>query len=583
MFDVAKYSGGKLARLCSWKPSLRRKSLNLLAYAIPLYLTSLVAKEVFMKIVTNISKLKMLSTFTVVGAMFALNSLAGGIFDSGVDALELSSPSIRGRQVARFETFGNEGFWTDAARLPQGIVAAKLTPVQALKAGLSVNVEALDHTTQAAIAAEIAAQGMSGPLMNSFATTVKLINANAVIGLVVKDSNRDGKLDIAHGDKAGVSCVLCHAITDHSVLNLPLGGSIGNEIDGPAAHTIAIGKILALAANTRAFYPMAQLKGADGKSIGRAPSNRGLTKDSTEAEFDAYFANTTYYPPGMFDDTVDGIGNPMHNTPLFRQDLAAPYGSAGELAKLDHFSNTVYTVLFDLTDLLSPGGRAFLHTAAGAVGDKIADDYAYVLKATGVNGYPFVRARTIGNPGNGETLIGLRVDERKLLDLNAYLFGLHSPAGVITNANAVERGRRVFLSNRSTCTQCHGANQSVPVANKIIDMKTIFPGDNPTILVQRANPASPVEDTPGNTFDDKMIVINASLRGLKRGAALPLLMDLARKPVFLHDNSVPTLERLFDSARGPLAPHPFYVQASERSDLAQFLRSLDDRDQTRLH
>lgn len=33
-----------------------------------------------------------------------------------------------GRDVYRFETFGNEGFWTDAMRLPQGVLEAKFTP-----------------------------------------------------------------------------------------------------------------------------------------------------------------------------------------------------------------------------------------------------------------------------------------------------------------------------------------------------------------------------------------------------------------------------------------------------------------------
>src|SRR5262249_7036662 len=31
--------------------------------------------------------------------------------------------AARGRDVYRYETFGNEGFWTDAVRLPQGIIA----------------------------------------------------------------------------------------------------------------------------------------------------------------------------------------------------------------------------------------------------------------------------------------------------------------------------------------------------------------------------------------------------------------------------------------------------------------------------
>lgn len=33
-----------------------------------------------------------------------------------------------GQDVFRFETFGNEGFWIDAMRMPQGMAAAKLTP-----------------------------------------------------------------------------------------------------------------------------------------------------------------------------------------------------------------------------------------------------------------------------------------------------------------------------------------------------------------------------------------------------------------------------------------------------------------------
>ncbi len=107
-------------------------------------------------------------------------------------------------------------------------------------------------------------------------------------------------------------------------------------------------------------------------------------------------------------------------------------------------------------------------------------------------------------------------------------------------------------------------------------MKTIFPGDNPVVLAQRMPPLNPVLNTAGSIFDDKMAVVNASLRGAERGIALPLLLDLARKPVFLHDNSVPTLDNLLNPSRGPLAPHPFYLSdAGQRADMAEFLRSLD--------
>lgn len=497
--------------------------------------------------------------------------------------IQLEKSRANGQRVFRMETFGNEGFWTDAARLPAGIVAAKLTPVQALKTGLSVNVDALDPATQKAVADEIAKDGTAGPILNDFETTVKLLNANAVIGVVVRDSNGDGIFDIRKGDKVGVSCAMCHAVTDHSVFDTKTGGSIGKQVDGPAVHNINVGAILALADNSRAFFPMAQLKNAEGKSVGRAPSKAGLTKDSNEAAFDAYFGNPDFYPVGMFDDTVDGNGNPVHNTPMFRADLSAPFGSGGELTQVDHFSNTVFTVLFDMTNLTTPGGRAFLETAAGAGGVALANDYKYVLDQTGVTGYPYVKATTEGMPGDGRTLIGLRVDDAALLDMTAYLQSLRSPAGVIDDQAAVDRGRNVFLNANNKCTACHGANQSRAVPANIVPMLAIFPGDSPVLLGNRGDKAeSPIIDSPAQTFDDKMIIINASLRGLVRGSALPLLMDLNRKPVFLHDNSVPSLEKLFDRARGPSVPHPFYVDGADRADLIQFLKSLDDTDVTAL-
>lgn len=82
-------------------------------------------------------------------------------------------------------------------------------------------------------------------------------------------------------------------------------------------------------------------------------------------------------------------------------------------------------------------------------------------------------------------------------------------------------------------------------------------------------------DTPGAFFDDKMAVVNASMRGEVRGVAMPLLLDLARKPVFLHDDSVPSLDNLLNPRRGANAPHPFYApDAKDRADLVEFLRGL---------
>lgn len=504
------------------------------------------------------------------------NSGSDGPSDQGPQVPHQNGNASAGKDVFRFETFGNEGFWTDAMRVPAGVKAAKVTPLQALKLGLSVDVDALDAATVDALKKDLQSDptGEKSTLLNDPNTTAKLINANAIIGLPIKDSNGDGKMDVEHGDKVGVSCALCHTITDGSVLNLPNGGSIGHREDGRTNHNLNIGKILATAANTRAFYPMLQLalKANGGKTFGRAP--KGLTVNSTEAEVDAYLSNPQYYPIGMFDDSFDGNGDPMKVPPLFRQDLAAPFGSDGTITRLDNFNNLVFTTLFDVTRLTTPAGRALLHKLAGAAGDEVANNYVKVLAATGVKGYPFVKAAPDPHPGSEEAPTGVRVDNTKLLDLNAYLSELQAPAGGQVDAQAAAHGRELFRT--VGCTSCHNADQSKPVPSFIVPMKKIFPGDNPTVLAQRQPPLNPVEDTPNNPFDDKMAVLNASFRGDVRGTALPLLLDLARKPVFLHDNSVSSLDELLDPKRGDQAPHAFFISDPKDSkDMVEFLKSLD--------
>ncbi len=485
--------------------------------------------------------------------------------------------SAAGKKVFRFETFGNEGFWTDALRLPAGVKAARVTPLKALELGLSVDVDMVDAATRKTLAEQLKADpsGRTSALLNDPDVTAKLINANAVIGMPVKDSNGDGVLDVNNGDKAGVACALCHTITDGSAFSLPNGGSVGHRRDGLTNHNLNLGAILATAANSRAFYPLLQLalKANGGKTFGRAP--KGLTETSTEAEVDAYLSNPTYYPIGMFDDTFDGNGNPMHITPFFRQDLAAPFGSEGTIVKLDNFSNLVFTVLFDPTNLTTSGGRALLHQLAGSAGDEVADNYVKVLAATNVTGYPYVRAPAHSKPGSEDAFIGIRVDNTKLVDLSAYVISLPAPSGAKVASRDFRRGRQLFRT--IGCTECHNVDQSKAVPSFIVPMKKIFPGDNPVILAQRDPPLNPIQDTPGSYFDDKMAVLNASVRGEVRGIALPLLLDLARKPVFLHDNSVPSLESLLDPARGSTAPHPFYLaDQQQRKEIIEFLRGLDD-------
>lgn len=495
------------------------------------------------------------------------------------DGPELNQPpaefrrgdAAAGKDVFRFETFGNEGFWTDAMRLPKGVMDQKFTPVQALEAGLHVDVDALDAEMRNALAKELKTDlsPKNAPMLNDVMTTVKLIEANAVIGVVPKDTNGDGKISIASGDKVGIACALCHTITDKSVFEVPGKGTIGRRLDGRATHSINMGGLLALAANSRAYYPNLQLE-LGGKTIGRAP--KGLTKDSTEAEVDAYLKNPKFYPVGTFDETQDGNGNPVQNTPLFEQDLAGPYGSAGEFKRLEDISNGSYTTNLNLTTLATPEGRAFLKMKGGAAGEEIADNYVKILEETGVTRYPFVTATTGHKVGDPASPVGRMVDPKKILDMNAYLADLQAPRGAVAEAGTFARGRELFRSN---CTSCHNVDQRKAVPDFLVEMKSIWPAYDPMVLANRTPPLSPIQNSKG-IFDDKMVIVDASDRGEKRGNALPLLLDLARKPMFLRDASVPSLDALVNPERGAAAPHPFYLaDAARRKDMVEFLRALD--------
>ena len=207
-----------------------------------------------------------------------------------------------------------------------------------------------------------------------------------------------------------------------------------------------------------------------------------------------------------------------------------------------------------------------------AAGKQLADDYAKVLKDTGVKGFPYVKASMTGKIAPSSP-VGRRVDNKKLLDMNSYLDALPAPQGEQVNAESAGRGREVF---RSQCTQCHNVDQNMFVPPTLVDLKTLWPGYAPEPAGTRGDSKlSAILNSPGG-FDDKMIVVDASDRGEKRGNALPLLLDLARTTIFLHDASVRSLDDLFDPRRGDTAPHPFYVRdAATRKDLIEFLRGLE--------
>ncbi len=483
----------------------------------------------------------------------------------------------RGKEVFRFETFGNEGFWFNAMRWQQGLIESKTTPKQMLEMGMHFDIEAIDADLRKKLEAEFKTDLslQFAPLLNDPATTIALFNSNAIIGLVAKDSDGDKKINILKQDMIGVSCAICHTITDNSAFQLPFGGSAGKRIDGPAPLSLNIGKFLAIAKNSRAYYPNMQQIFL-GVSIGRAP--RGMRPSSTEKEVDEYLSNPKFYPIGTFDETSDGNGNSVKNVPLFRQDLAAPYGTSGEFELFHNISNSSYTTNLDLTTLATPEGLEFLKGLGGPAGEQIHKEYKEILKETGVTGYPYVQAKMEGKPGDLNNIVGRRVDDKKVQDMAAYVFALQAPPAPKVNEEMAMRGREIFRTN---CTSCHNTDQTKPVPITLVDLKTLWPGYTPVVVGLRGNKKlTKILNSPGD-FDDKMVIVDASAHGGPRGNALPLLLDLARTTLFLHDGSVKSLDELFNPQRGEKSPHPFYVKdKTQRTDLIEFLRGLNTNSDT---
>jgi len=115
-----------------------------------------------------------------------------------------------GRQIFRFDTFGDEAWWGDTLKLHQAIAGARnggvgpgVSPKTALAVGLKVDADALPGQLKSQIRA--GRVNLDDP-----ATTLALLKLNAVVGVT-------GIFDGAGNIKSmGVQCALCHSTVDNS-------------------------------------------------------------------------------------------------------------------------------------------------------------------------------------------------------------------------------------------------------------------------------------------------------------------------------------------------------------------------------
>jgi mono/diheme cytochrome c family protein len=139
------------------------------------------------------------------------------------------SPAMiaQGRTIFRFDTFGDETFWTDTLRMHE-VIRSAVDPVTALSVGLKVDAEALPPEVVSGILDH------SIPLDDP-ATTVTLLKLNAVVGL---QGEVDGSGVLT---RVGVTCALCHSTVDNS-----FQAGIGRRLDGWPNRDLNVGKIIAL-------------------------------------------------------------------------------------------------------------------------------------------------------------------------------------------------------------------------------------------------------------------------------------------------------------------------------------------------
>jgi hypothetical protein len=169
------------------------------------------------------------------------------IDDNAKDMME------KGKAVFRFETFGDEVFWTDKLQLHKAIADSKhgglgagLSPKDALAAGLKVDLTILPEFLKKKI--------QEGKFLDDPLVTLELLKLNAVVGVIGKF---DGKGNL---NSIGITCASCH-----STVNSPTG--IGSRLDGWANRDLNVGAIVSMAPDLSIYEKLLEVDNATVKKV----------------------------------------------------------------------------------------------------------------------------------------------------------------------------------------------------------------------------------------------------------------------------------------------------------------------------
>jgi hypothetical protein len=200
----------------------------------------------------------------------------------------------KGKAVFRYETFGDEVFWTDALQLHKAIadrdhggLGDGLTPKAALEAGLKVDLDILPQALRDKI--------REGKILNDAGATLQLIKMDAVLGVVGKFDDKGNLKSI------GLTCASCHSTVDDE-------SGIGSRLDGWPNRDLNVGAIVSMAPN---LSILEKLLNADNATVKKVLASWGPGKYDALLNLDG----KAFRPDGKSAATLipEAFGHAGHN------------------------------------------------------------------------------------------------------------------------------------------------------------------------------------------------------------------------------------------------------------------------------
>jgi hypothetical protein len=303
----------------------------------------------------------------------------------------------KGRVVFRFETFGDEAFWTDKLQLHKAIadkgaggIGEGLSPKKALELGLKVDLDVLPKPLKMQI--------RQGKLLNDVDLTLTLLKLNAVVGVV-------GKFDGGNLKSIGLTCAVCHSTVDD-----PTG--IGKRLDGWPNRDLNAGAIISMAPDLTVYTEMLDV---DVETLKKILASWGPGKFDAELNFDG----KAFRPDGKSAATLipEAFGHAGHNNHTWT-------GGRGTV--------TYWNAYVANTQLMGQGNF-------------------YDPRMMDEEQYPIGAKAGLGNKRTTDDQVS-----DKLAALHFYQIAMPAPKAPEGSYNkaAAERGKLIF-SGKAKCATCH--------------------------------------------------------------------------------------------------------------------------------